>query len=762
MVLLEKSIEKILNNGFSPLRLASAVLGSGMLLWALLLWADALLNNHPLSYGAIVALHKSEPVWNVALLLPMLLAYLSYRTGSAIAKVAKQKIAEDSAKINSYATSLEQVKKLSRGDLNIHVDTNSGSEHENELNRAILSLRSYLLRSREEQEVRRMEEQQRQWTTEGIALFSELLRASYPNMQEFSYAIVSNLVKYVDATQGGIFLLEHDENNIPYFSQAAAFAYDRRRMVSNRIEWGSGLVGAAAYEKESIYLTDIPDSYVSITSGLGTTRPKCLLVIPLITDSEVMGVVEVASLNAIKDHERDLLEKIGSSIASTIQTLKITHHTNTLLEQSRKQADMLRIQEEEMRQTIEELNATQEEAARKSNQLLNFTESVNQTMVRAEYDLNGRLLYANKRFLAKMEYDRLEEVLGTNVTKFIDKKDQDWFFKIWDGLVGGGSHFEGDMKHLTRSGNDFWSMATYTCIRDERGNVLNILFMGIDITELKKLSIELESQVYALNNSTIKVELTPKGVVHQCNNKFLKLMATDRKELVGKSLFDFFEGTYHRIIKSQWESITQGISYEDQFLLFSHDGRSIWLHGTLTAVFDMYNDLTKVVFIANDITSQKKLELANNQKTEKLEEQEAQLKQSQSILVQKLQEIESVKLRNEETLEGAMDAIITINSNEEVELFNRAAEQLLGYSKNEVMGKSITEILPSKYKALSKGDVIQFLKSDSNIFKGARNEVQLNDKYGNELSVLLTISEARFGNDFTFTAFIQNISVELF
>jgi PAS domain S-box-containing protein len=239
-------------------------------------------------------------------------------------------------------------------------------------------------------------------------------------------------------------------------------------------------------------------------------------------------------------------------------------------------------------------------------------------------------------------------------------------------------------------------------------------------------------------------------------------MATDRKELVGKLLFDFFEGTYHRIIKSQWESITQGISYEDQFLLFSHDGRSIWLHGTLTAVFDMYNDLTKVVFIANDITSQKKLELANNQKTEKLEEQEAQLKQSQSILVQKLQEIESVKLRNEETLEGAMDAIITINSNEEVELFNRAAEQLLGYSKNEVMGKSITEILPSKYKALSKGAVIQFLKSDSNIFKGARNEVQLNDKYGNELSVLLTISEARFGNDFTFTAFIQNISVELF
>ena len=109
-----------------------------------------------------------------------------------------------------------------------------------------------------------------------------------------------------------------------------------------------------------------------------------------------------------------------------------------------------------------------------------------------------------------------------------------------------------------------------------------------------------------------------------------------------------------------------------------------------------------------------------------------------------------------------MDAIITINSEEKVELYNRAAEELFGYSKQEVIGQSITMLLPAAYKSLNSGDVIGYLKSEANRFKGARSEVTAADKWGNELSLLLTISEAQIGDDYTYTAFIQNISVELF
>jgi len=221
------------------------------------------------------------------------------------------------------------------------------------------------------------------------------------------------------------------------------------------------------------------------------------------------------------------------------------------------------------------------------------------------------------------------------------------------------------------------------------------------------------------------------------------------------TVYDFFSPKNALAFRDTWSEVVHGHPQENQYQMVSKGGGERWLQGTFTAVYDMYNELSKVVFIANDITSQKRLELEEQQKNDQLLRQEVELQQ-------KLEEIRAVKIRNEKTLEGAMDAIITINSEEKVELYNRAAEELFGYSKQEVIGQSITMLLPAAYKSLNSGDVIGYLKSEANRFKGARSEVTAADKWGNELSLLLTISEAQIGDDYTYTAFIQNISVELF
>lgn len=724
---------------------------AGFLIWVLFFVIEITSKKELFAGDGMLALHKHSPSWWLIDTLPIVIGVAAYSIGRLhflYLTSKKQRELNDNEKAKEL---LQFAEKLNNGELDTPTEFDKGSE----LGKSILKLRENLVKSRTEELIRIEEEKQRSWIVDGLAKFGEILRLNNDSLETLSYEIISNLVKYLRANQGGFFLLEDSDPSDKHFMQTSAFAYDRRRLIRKRIEWNDGLIGACAFERESIFMTDIPDSYVSITSGLGGANPKCLLIVPLIADDQVLGVVELASFNVFKKYEVEFVEHLSEAIASTIKNVKVTSHTVALLEQSKYQAEQLKEQEEEMRHTIEELHTIQEESAKKSNELANFTESVNNTLVRAEYDISGKLLYANSLFLSKLGYGHIDDVKGKHVSLFINKRDKDWFFEIWNSLERGGNHFEGDMKHVTKQGTDFWSMATYTCVRDQHGVVTKILFMGIDITELKKLSLDLESKVVALNSSAVTAEFDPTGAICSSNTKFSGVLGYPQSELVKMTVFDLFATENAFTFRETWSEVVNGHPQESQYQLMSKRGTEKWLQGTFSAVYDMYNELSKVVFISNDITSQKQLEMEAIQRNEQLLLQDKQLQQ-------KLEEIKAVKIRNEKTLEGAMDAIVTINSDEKIELYNHAAEELFGYSKEEVIGQHIGMLLPSEYNNLGLGEVIGYLQSDANRFRGVRSEVTAYDKWGEELSLLLTVSEAYIGDECTYTAFIQNISVELF
>ena len=171
----------------------------------------------------------------------------------------------------------------------------------------------------------------------------------------------------------------------------AHFAYDRKKYNKKRMELSEGLIGRSAFEKNTIYIDEIPDNYVDITSGLGEANPKVLLIVPLKVNENVHGVVEITSFNYIEPYKVEFIEKIAENIATTYSTVKINLRTANLLNESREAAERLTQQEEEMRQNMEELQATQEEATKQGEQFISFTNSVNHTLIRAEYDINGIL-----------------------------------------------------------------------------------------------------------------------------------------------------------------------------------------------------------------------------------------------------------------------------------------------------------------------------------------------------------------------------------
>ncbi|MDN4165880.1 GAF domain-containing protein [Cytophagales bacterium LB-30] len=209
----------------------------------------------------------------------------------------------------------------------------------------------------------REEEKKRTWATEGLAQISTLLRGD-DNLQDLSDKIIAYVVKYLGANQGGLFVINDDDESDKYIELKAAYAYSRKKYMEKRIAFGQGLVGQCYLEKEYILLSEIPREYIAITSGLGDATPSFLLITPMIVNEEVYGIFEVAAFRKFEKHEIDFMMQLGENIALTLNSIKINDKTKVLLQETQMQAEQMRAQEEEMRQNMEELQATQENQQR--------------------------------------------------------------------------------------------------------------------------------------------------------------------------------------------------------------------------------------------------------------------------------------------------------------------------------------------------------------------------------------------------------------
>jgi hypothetical protein len=275
-------------------------------------------------------------------------------------------IGEMSRALNSLVAGLKSISnfalEIGRGNYNTEFKPAS---QDDVLGNSLLHMRDDLKAAAEEDHKRKVEDEQRNWATAGLAKFGDILRKDNDKLDVLAYSIVSNLVDYLGANQGGIFVVSEDEMGNPCLDLVACYAYNRQKFITRRLEMYEGLVGRCAREREIIYLTDVPDNYIRITSGLGDANPRCLLLVPMIMNDELFGVFELASFLELQPFQIMFVEKIAETIASTLSTVRFNMQTARLLEQSKIQAEELATREEEMRQNMEELRATQEQSARR-------------------------------------------------------------------------------------------------------------------------------------------------------------------------------------------------------------------------------------------------------------------------------------------------------------------------------------------------------------------------------------------------------------
>ena len=368
---------------------------------------------------------------------------------------------------------------LSKGELDYEYTLLSNEDH---LGQSLLEMRDSLRKAREEQEKQKKEEQKRQWANEGLNKFADILRQNNDNLQKLSDDVIKNLVYYLEANQGGIFLVNNEDENDKHLELISAFAYDRKKYHEKRIDFGDGLVGTCAIEKQSIYMEDIPQDYIEITSGLGDANPDSLLIVPMKVEEELHGVIEIASFNTFQQYQIDFAEKVAESIASTISSVKVNMKTQRLLEQSEQQSQELSAQEEEMRQNMEELKATQEENARQKAEMENLVNAFNQANYVVEYDTDEKVIDINEKYLNLIGLKR-EEVIGTHhsyKTQFTGQQG-DTYNQFWDDLRAG--KVKKDINKIEINGQTYVLAETYTPIMDNEGNVEKIMKIAFNTSE---------------------------------------------------------------------------------------------------------------------------------------------------------------------------------------------------------------------------------------------------------------------------------------
>jgi PAS domain-containing protein len=382
-----------------------------------------------------------------------------------------------------------------------------------------------LLQMREQLQNATIEAQKRNWSTQGYALFGDLIRANNENIKQLLDKFLSALIEYVEANQGGIFLI-NDEKGQKYLDLSASYAYNRKKYLQKRFrvldDYAESLVGQVFLEKEKIYLTEIPTDYLSIISGLGATTPKFLLILPIKANDMVEGVLEIASFNEFAPHVIEFMEKLAESLASSIRYVRINQETRKLLEDSQIQRESLLAQEEEMRQNMEELQATQESMRRTQEDLIqkeaNLSALINNTtdsiiMLDNEY----KVIFLNKVLKDRYKNTNYEGIdIGVNALDFLGSVRGEWKVIYDRGLAGEAYDFT--LKSTVNNEDSFRQYFIHP-IKDQAKKVVGVSVFSRDITPQKLLEQKNENTIKELTEKIKAYEKQLQEIVAEKINK---------------------------------------------------------------------------------------------------------------------------------------------------------------------------------------------------------------------------------------------------
>lgn len=493
-------------------------------------------------------------------------------------------------------------------------DVDRRTASKSDIGKTLLNLGQSLHDSREK-------ETHANWVSKGKETISDILRA-HTRIDELAEATIEGLIKYCNAVQAAFYILEGDK-----LRTVTQYAYDRKRYETEEIKVGYGLIGAAAYEKQLIYRTEIPDDYFTITSGLiGHSRPKSLLIIPLKQEEDVQGVIEVSFFeDHLPQHYMLLAEEVGNIVGSTLYNLKINEQTEKLLRESQQMTATLRKNEEQLNENAREMREAKENLEISNSELNSKIEEIKQQQKKQDAMLSNA-----SEFISIYDKDRqvvyespsMKRILGYDPEENIHGMDEEWMMptsfkkvqKMFDYLLdtpGGETIIE--YTYLKKN-NDRIYLETQGKNLLHDPAIRGLIFNTRDVTERKMRENEEKKtgrmKSLSENSPDVIIRTSLKGKILYANPaaaKFLNVITTDQvKEKiildqdVDQGFLDFVAQTLKTVKKTKRQDNVE--------LELGSDKEKSYMEVKAIPELDENRSVDSVLFTIHDVTEIKQLE----------------------------------------------------------------------------------------------------------------------------------------------------------
>ena len=497
------------------------------------------------------------------------------------------------------------------------------------LGKSLLLMRNNLLESSKK-------ETEQLWISKGKDVVSEILRL-HNNMEDLSVDALINIIRYVNLLQGALYFYDEDTRKL---HNLATYAYNRRKYVNQEFAIGQGLIGQCAYEMDYIYRTDIPDDYVTITSGiLGDRKPASLLIVPLIADEKLQGVIEFASLDSeIPATTIKFLRELAEIIARTFFNLRVNKKTEKLLIEAQQMTEELRENEERLRQNAEEMRATQEElyetnekletkiqevqnAQRRLNSLLE-----NASEIISIFDKNLKQTYESPSVKKIFGYTP-EEVIAGTVNKYVSESEELLHNMFRQLLDKPDEPVTIECQCVRKNGTPMIVEITgHNLIKDDA--IQGIIMNTVDRTEHKRAEKEerLRNKMQSLSENSLDVilRLSLDGVFFYANPVLEDYLGIPSKDIININVSDatindnlkqYFIDTITLIKENPVKTNTE-IEISVQMV----EKNTIRIMN-FAAIPEMNEgELETILFVGHDITEAKRIEQEIQEKNKKIED----------------------------------------------------------------------------------------------------------------------------------------------
>ncbi|WP_338760331.1 GAF domain-containing protein [Bernardetia sp. ABR2-2B] len=366
---------------------------------------------------------------------------------------------------------------------------------------------------------------ERRWKNEGTMLVSDVLRNSNRSFEEITDELITALVRYLEANQGGFFLKEI-EGRHEQLRLMAYYAWDKKRFLNSTIQLGEGLTGQAWQEGQTMHLTDVPKEYVTVTSGLGKANPRSILIIPMLLNKEVYGMIEIASFKEFESHQIEFLETIGETVAATLSILQSNITGQRLLQESEQMTQQLRAQEEEMRQNMEELQATQEEMGRVQKELQYRNELIESSFYLLELDYKKNITSINSLAIDALGYSKSTLLERSAFGIFAQEGELQQGFNT----MAQGAIWKAETTLLNRTGEEIWIQAIGVALFNNSGTIERYVLVLADISQIKANEAKIKEQTTKMEESRNTEKKRSEYALQAQKNMLEKLVARHNAE----------------------------------------------------------------------------------------------------------------------------------------------------------------------------------------------------------------------------------------